>query len=99
MPFRAAGNRNWQGWFTYRLYKFTKTLPLPLLCAILSLLRCGGSTGLFFVSLDVATIADYDSRVLWLIAAVVVVGAAVDVILAVALCYYLNFWRGGGFHR
>lgn len=88
-----------QGWFTYRLYKLTKTLPLPLLCATLSLLRAGGSTGLFVVSVHSTTIDDYDQRVMWLIEAVVIVGATVDVILVVALCYYLSFWRSGGFQR
>ncbi|KAJ7513199.1 hypothetical protein B0H11DRAFT_2213724 [Mycena galericulata] len=88
-----------QGWFTYRLYKFTKTLTLPLLCALLSLLRFGGSVGLFVASLQSRTISDYDMHVMWLVEAVIVVGAAVDVILVVALCYYLSFWRGGGYQR
>ncbi|KAJ7112535.1 hypothetical protein C8R44DRAFT_882302 [Mycena epipterygia] len=88
-----------QGWFTYRLYRFTKTLPLPIICAILALLRVAGSTALFAVSLKGATIQDYDLHVQWLIEAVVIVGAAVDVILAVSLCYYLSFWRKGGFER
>ncbi|KAJ7732935.1 hypothetical protein DFH07DRAFT_968208 [Mycena maculata] len=86
-----------QGWFTYRLYKLTKTLTLPLLCALLSLLRFGGSVGLFVASLQSRTISDYDMHVMWLVEAVIVVGAAVDVILVVAQCYYLSFWRGGGY--
>ncbi|KAJ7439765.1 hypothetical protein FB451DRAFT_1301456 [Mycena latifolia] len=88
-----------QGWFTYRLYKFTKTLLLPLICAILSLLRLAGSTALFIISLYRATIDEYRTRQMWLIEAVVIVGALVDVILVVALCYYLSFWRTGGFQR
>ncbi|KAF7358028.1 Glycoside hydrolase [Mycena venus] len=88
-----------QGWFTYRLYKFTRTFPLPILCITLSLLRLGGSTGLFVVSLAGPTIQNYLTRLKWLIEAVVIVGALVDVILAVALCYHLSFWRKGGFQR
>ncbi|KAJ6536305.1 hypothetical protein B0H19DRAFT_1271095 [Mycena capillaripes] len=88
-----------QGWFTYRLHRFTKTLPLPLICVILSLLRVGGSIALFAFSFMEPTIQGYDTRVMWIIEAVVIVGAAVDVILAVALCYYLSFWRTGGFRR
>ncbi|KAJ7354357.1 hypothetical protein DFH08DRAFT_43342 [Mycena albidolilacea] len=88
-----------QGWFTYRLYRFTKTLPLPIFCAILSLLRLGGSTGLFAISLAGPTIQSYLIREKWLIEAVIIVGASVDVILAVALCYHLSFWRKAGFRR
>ncbi|KAF8209092.1 hypothetical protein K438DRAFT_257668 [Mycena galopus ATCC 62051] len=88
-----------QGWFTFRLYKFTKTLPLPAICAILSLLRLGGSTALFVYSLEGRTIQEYATRMMWLIEAVVIVGAAVDAILALALCYYLSSWRTGGFQR
>ncbi|KAJ7447637.1 hypothetical protein FB451DRAFT_1535773 [Mycena latifolia] len=88
-----------QGWFTYRLYKFTKTLFLPLICVVLSLARLGGSTALFVISLHGGTVQEYNARQMWLIEAVVIVGALVDVILVVALCFYLNFWRTGGFRR
>ncbi|KAJ7028983.1 hypothetical protein C8F04DRAFT_1265380 [Mycena alexandri] len=88
-----------QAWFTYRLYRFTKSLWLPLICAILALTRVGGSVGLFAVSLAGFTIQEYVTRVMWLIEAVIIVGAVLDVILAVSLCYYLNFWRRGGFRR
>ncbi|KAJ7031226.1 hypothetical protein C8F04DRAFT_1263044 [Mycena alexandri] len=88
-----------QAWFTYRLYRFTKSLWLPLICAILALTRVGGSVGLFAVSLAAFTIQEYVTRVMWLIEAVIIVGAVLDVILAVSLCYYLNFWRRGGFRR
>ncbi|KAF7369846.1 Glycoside hydrolase [Mycena sanguinolenta] len=84
-----------QGWFTYRLYRFTKTLPLPVICAGLSLLRLGGSTALFAYTLKEPTIQEYATHLNWLIEAVVIVGAAVDAILATALCYYLSFWRTG----
>lgn len=88
-----------QGWFTYRLYRFTKTLPLPLICVILSPGRLGGSTALFAVSLEDLHIQTYVNRVMWLIEAVVIVGAVVDVVLAFALCYYLSSWRTDGFRR
>jgi hypothetical protein len=88
-----------EGWFTYRLYRFTKTVPLPIFCATLSLLRFGGSTGLFAISLAGPTIQSYLIREKWLIEAVVILGAAVDVILAVALCYHLSFWRKADFRR
>ncbi|KAJ7828024.1 hypothetical protein B0H14DRAFT_3719587 [Mycena olivaceomarginata] len=73
------------------------TVPLPIFCATLSLLRFGGSTGLFAISLAGPTIQSYLIREKWLIEAVVILGAAVDVILAVALCYQLSFWRKAGF--
>ncbi|KAJ7194421.1 hypothetical protein GGX14DRAFT_678972 [Mycena pura] len=88
-----------QGWFTYRLYRFTKTLPLPLLCVALSLLRLGGSTTLFVAACAAPTIQNYIREWKWVLEAVVIVGASVDVILALALCYYLSSWRQGGFQR
>ncbi|KAJ7325775.1 hypothetical protein DFH08DRAFT_1027710 [Mycena albidolilacea] len=88
-----------QGWFTYRLYKFTRTLPLPALCAILSLSRLGGSTALFVCALKGPSIQEYATQLMWLIEFVVIVGAALDVLLAVALCYYLSFWRADTFRR
>jgi hypothetical protein len=88
-----------QGWFTYRLYKFTHTLPLPALCAILSLSRLGGSTALFACSLKGPSIQEYSTQLMWLIEFVVIVGAALDVLLAAALCYYLSFWRADTFRR
>ncbi|KAJ7633713.1 hypothetical protein B0H17DRAFT_961701, partial [Mycena rosella] len=88
-----------QGWFTYRLYKFTKTLRLPFFCGLLSVLRLGGSIGLGIVALQQPTIHNYQKRLRWLIETVVVVGALVDVVLVIALCYYLSFWRTGGFRR
>jgi hypothetical protein len=36
---------------------------------------------------------------MWLIEFVVIVGAALDVLLAAALCYYLSFWRADTFRR
>ncbi|KAJ7849414.1 hypothetical protein B0H14DRAFT_3668677, partial [Mycena olivaceomarginata] len=71
----------------------------PYFGATLSLLRFGGSTGLFAISLAGPTIQSYLIREKWLIEAVVILGAAVDVILAVALCYHLSFWRKAGFRR
>jgi hypothetical protein len=61
--------------------------------------RLGGSTALFAVSLEDLHIQTYVNRVMWLIEAVVIVGAVVDVVLAFALCYYLSSWRTDGFRR
>ncbi|KAJ7748703.1 hypothetical protein B0H16DRAFT_1888428 [Mycena metata] len=62
-------------------------------------MRVGGTMGLFAVSLAAFTIQKYVTRVMWLIEAVIVVGAVLDVLLAVSLCYYLRSWRHGGFRR
>ncbi|KAJ7244866.1 hypothetical protein C8J57DRAFT_1524665 [Mycena rebaudengoi] len=84
-----------QGWFTYRLYKFTKTL-LPLLCGLLSFIRLVGSIGLSIIALEGLPLPEYNARVAWLVAAILSVGAAVDTILVISLCYYLGSWRSTG---
>ncbi|KAJ7246494.1 hypothetical protein C8J57DRAFT_1675300, partial [Mycena rebaudengoi] len=85
-----------QGWFTYRLYKFTNNFQLPLLCACLSFARLVGSIGLSSVALQRLTLPDYYARVDWLVTAILAVGAAVDTILVISLCYYLSSRRSNG---
>ncbi|KAJ7039310.1 hypothetical protein C8F04DRAFT_1318732 [Mycena alexandri] len=82
-----------QGWFTYRLYRLTKSLPLPLFCISLALARFVGITGLGTIALHRYPISEYNERAGWLIEAIVIVSAALDTILVSALCYYLSSWR------
>ncbi|KAJ7745367.1 hypothetical protein B0H16DRAFT_1558616 [Mycena metata] len=82
-----------QGWFTYRLYRLTKRVPLPLLCMSLALARFVGIIGLSTIALHAYPITEYNERAGWLIEAIVIVSAALDTILVSALCYYLSSWR------
>ncbi|KAJ7768151.1 hypothetical protein DFH07DRAFT_769364 [Mycena maculata] len=90
-----------QGWFAYRLYKFGKKLPLPMICLCLSLVRVGGSIALSTIGLSLRglPLSEFEARVGWLITAILTIGVSVDFILAVTLCYYLCQWRHGPFNR
>ncbi|KAJ7629567.1 hypothetical protein B0H17DRAFT_962830 [Mycena rosella] len=80
-------------------YKFSKTLRLPILCISLSLIRLAGSLGLSVIAFRRLPLPEFEARVGWLITAILVVGLTVDLILTVTLCYYLRYWRNGGFGR
>ncbi|KAJ7166133.1 hypothetical protein C8R46DRAFT_294649 [Mycena filopes] len=82
-----------QGWFTYRLYRLTKSPFLPLLCICLTLARFVGIIGLSTIALHAYPLPEYNERAGWLIETVVIISAALDTILATALCYYLSSWR------
>ncbi|KAJ7018610.1 hypothetical protein C8F04DRAFT_1404840 [Mycena alexandri] len=82
-----------QGWFTYRLYRLTKSLPLPLFCISLALARFVGIIGLSTIALHGYPIPEYTERAGWLIEAIVIISAALDTILVSALCYHLSSWR------
>ncbi|KAH9486169.1 hypothetical protein JR316_0000233 [Psilocybe cubensis] len=88
-----------QCWFAHRLYKFSRSLPLPLFCTSLALLRWIGSVGISIVALHRLTVEMYFAHWSWLLTAILVVGAGTDVILAAGLCWYLRKWRGSGFKR
>ncbi|KAJ6595174.1 hypothetical protein DFH09DRAFT_1357887 [Mycena vulgaris] len=82
-----------QGWFTYRLYRLTKRITLPLICALLALARFVGIMGLSFLALHQYTLPEYNARAGWLIEAIVIVSASLDAILVLTLCYRLTSWR------
>ncbi|KAJ7108342.1 hypothetical protein C8R44DRAFT_885088 [Mycena epipterygia] len=88
-----------QGWFAWRLWKFSKTVPLPLICFTLSVLRLAGSLGLSTIALRGFPLPEFEARAGWLIIAILTVGVSVDVMLTFTLCYYLRYWRHGGFSR
>ncbi|KAJ7112094.1 hypothetical protein C8R44DRAFT_882501 [Mycena epipterygia] len=82
-----------QGWFTYRLWKLTKKLLLPLLCMVLTFTRFVGIIGLSFIALHAYSLPEYNARAGWLIESVVIVSATLDTLLVCALCYHLSSWR------
>ncbi|KAJ6595183.1 hypothetical protein DFH09DRAFT_1136378 [Mycena vulgaris] len=81
------------GWFTYRLYKLTERITLPLICAVLALARFVGTVGLSSIALHQYTLPEYNARAGWLIEAIVIVSACLDTILVLTLCYHLTSWR------
>ncbi|KAJ6454142.1 hypothetical protein C8R45DRAFT_1222910 [Mycena sanguinolenta] len=82
-----------QGWFTYRLYKLTKRLPLPIFCICLTIARFVGLLGLSEIALHQYTLPEYYQRASWLIEAILILSAVLDTTLAASLCYYLSSWR------
>ncbi|KAF8167249.1 hypothetical protein B0H34DRAFT_8039 [Crassisporium funariophilum] len=88
-----------QGWFAHRIYKFSGKIYLPLFCSMLAIVRWIGSVTIAIVAFHRLTVEVYYENWSWLLTTILVIGAFTDVILAVALCYYLSQWRGGGFER
>ncbi|KAJ7112807.1 hypothetical protein C8R43DRAFT_133177 [Mycena crocata] len=88
-----------QSWFAYRLYKFSHSCYLPLLCVFLSALRACASIALGVIILRHTTVSDFIENWGWMIVTMLVVGVATDIILVLSLCYYLSAWRGDGFKR
>ncbi|KAJ7453480.1 hypothetical protein FB451DRAFT_669259 [Mycena latifolia] len=88
-----------QGWFAYRLYKFSGSRYLPLVCVLLSAGRACGSIALATVAFRRMPILTFVEDWGWLIVALLIVGVVTDVILVLSLCYHLSAWRGDGFIR
>ncbi|KAJ7088053.1 hypothetical protein B0H15DRAFT_949867 [Mycena belliarum] len=88
-----------QGWFEYRLHKFSKQLALPILCFFLSILRLAGSMGLFAIALRRLPLPAFEARAGWLITAILAVGVSVDCTLTATLCYHLRYSPPVGFRR
>ncbi|KAJ7277112.1 hypothetical protein C8J57DRAFT_1060837 [Mycena rebaudengoi] len=63
-----------QGWFAFRLYKFTKTCYLPIFCVALSTCRTIGSLGLATVALGHITVFEFMEEWGWLVATLLMVG-------------------------
>ncbi|KAF8186291.1 hypothetical protein BJ912DRAFT_469028 [Pholiota molesta] len=90
-----------QGFFAIRLFQ---VLPKPyssigILCVLLSLVRCAAAVYLTIQALTFANVTEYRDRMGWLITTLLVVGAAVDVIIAGSMLYYLAKKRNQGLQR
>ncbi|KAG6843697.1 hypothetical protein H0H87_001527 [Tephrocybe sp. NHM501043] len=83
-----------QSYFAYRIYRLSKSVYIPIICWILSLLRLGG--GLALAAISYLNVPLMDNAIIvtesfgWLITLAVTVGAAVDVLIAGSLCYYIK---------
>ncbi|KAJ7690837.1 hypothetical protein B0H17DRAFT_935549 [Mycena rosella] len=82
-----------QGWFTYRLYRLTRRRALPFLCMCLACTRFVGIIRISSIALNAYPLPEFVSRAHGLIEMVLIVGASLDAILLVALCYHLSLWR------
>ncbi|KAF8879705.1 hypothetical protein BD779DRAFT_1122892 [Infundibulicybe gibba] len=82
-----------QSFFAYRIRSLSGNLYISSLCWVLSFLRFLGGVALaieaFLVPHEPGYVVHRDSMA-WLITLVLSVGAAVDLLIAASLCYYLN---------
>ncbi|KAF7296257.1 Glycoside hydrolase [Mycena chlorophos] len=96
-----------QAWFAYRVHRFSRRLTIPLISLALCAARLALSVALLALVLRVAepgagisvttfSAPDGPGTVM---EALLVLGAANDMLLVCALCYYLSRWRGEGVQR
>jgi hypothetical protein len=72
---------------------------IAIVCWFLSSLRFIGSIFAAVKGFQMVTLAQYEAEWKWLLTTVLAVGAAVDVTVAVSLCYYLNQQKTGSLKR
>ncbi|KAF8188744.1 hypothetical protein BJ912DRAFT_1143346 [Pholiota molesta] len=90
-----------QGFFAMRLFH---VLPKPysyvgIFCVLLSLVRCVAAFYLTSQALTLTSVTEYRDRMGSLITTLLVVGAAIDVIIAGSMLYYLAKKRNQGLQR
>ncbi|KAJ6465184.1 hypothetical protein C8R47DRAFT_50250 [Mycena vitilis] len=81
-----------QGFFSLRIYRLSSRVYLPLLTWTLSLLFLGATTVVFVHGLERQPFAEFESQWGWLLNTLWSVAAVNDLIIAVALVFWL--WRG-----
>ncbi|KAF7298601.1 hypothetical protein MIND_00807100 [Mycena indigotica] len=83
-----------QGFFTYRIHLLSGRRLVPGICAVLAVVRLGGGCVTAAESfVDVPRQPDgarYQFEFGWLITAAINVGVVLDVLITVALCYYIR---------
>jgi len=88
-----------QGWFAYRLYKFSSSWYLPAFCSLLSTCRTAGSVIVGIIAYSGITVTAFIQDWGWIMEICLVIGAVTDILLVIGLCYYLKSWRGDGLDR
>jgi hypothetical protein len=88
-----------QAWFAYRVLRLSGQLFIPILCWFLSFLRCAATVAVGVEALLSTSILQFEIDFKWLLTSILAVGAAVDVIIAASLCYYLRKHRATSFQR
>ncbi|KAJ7611762.1 hypothetical protein FB45DRAFT_940944 [Roridomyces roridus] len=84
-----------QGFFAFRIYRFSEKIYIPCFCWVLSLLRLTGSVVILVAALKDPIFAGIIVRWGWLFAAAWAVAASNDIIIAVTLVYLLRQQRDG----
>ncbi|KAJ7839535.1 hypothetical protein B0H14DRAFT_2361127 [Mycena olivaceomarginata] len=74
-----------QGFFSYRIYAFTKRLYIPILSWSMSFVRFLGTMAIFVTALHMTAISGYEEQWGWLLTIVWCVSVANDLTIAAAL--------------
>jgi hypothetical protein len=88
-----------QAWFANRVRKLSGKLYVPIICWILSFLRWAATVAAGVEALLATSVITYVTQFRWLLTFILAVGAAVDVIIAAALCFHLKQHRSTSFQR
>jgi hypothetical protein len=82
-------SRSVQGFFAFRMYKFSHRLLIPSLCGILTFLRLLGCVLLFVFAIKMESTISWEIQWSWLMNCVWAISSSNDIILAVALTHTL----------
>lgn len=88
-----------QAWFAYRVLRFSGQFYIPVICWFLSFLRCVATFTVAIAAIQAPSIVDFIHKWKWLLIFILTVGAAVDIIIAASLCFYLGRYKERGFRR
>ena|ERR1700733_11863029 len=88
-----------QAWFANRVRKLSGKIYIPIICWLLSFLRGVATIAAGVEALLATSVIAYVVQFRWLLTFILAVGAAVDVIIAAALCFYLKQHRATSFKR
>ncbi|KIM37534.1 hypothetical protein M413DRAFT_76952 [Hebeloma cylindrosporum] len=90
-----------QGFFSLRVYRvLSKPYKyIGVFCFALSFIRTVGSIYLTFQAVAARNVAQYNKEWQWLVSSLLVVGTAIDIIIAVSMLWYLGEKRGKGLMR
>ncbi|KAF9231832.1 hypothetical protein BU15DRAFT_81941 [Melanogaster broomeanus] len=79
-----------QGYFAHRIRVFSKKLYIPVFCWSMSTLRFAGTLYITVGALRTQRLSKFLRRCGWLLAAILIGGACLDIIIAASMCYYLK---------
>jgi hypothetical protein len=82
-----------QGFFSFRIYAFSKKLYIPVLSWVMSVLRVLGCTALFVVALDMKSLGGYLVQWKWLVTSIWSVSTANDLMITATLVVLLRDQR------
>ncbi|CAA7270139.1 unnamed protein product [Cyclocybe aegerita] len=88
-----------QAFFAERVRVVSGQLIIPIICWTLSAVRLAMSLVAASEAFQMTTLAQYQKEWKWLLTTVLAIGAAVDIIVAAALCYHLRIQRSNSHEK